>query len=481
MNILETLREWVLRRLRIEPAQPRQFYIQEELTFEDNAALNRIWYKGDASELSQVYQQIGGTGFWAAAKNSKVQRIHTGIPGEIVDTLAQLVAADLLDVKIPDQKPLEDVLTTILDGSRFHEVLEDAIAQTLYIGDGAFRLRYDTEAASHPLIEFVPGDRVQFKRLGAKDAEIIFCTSYRRGSQDYLLRERHGAGYVRYELTDASGVPQSLSMLPETADLADLDFDESICLAVPLRFSRSKTYAGRGQSIFDRKRGSFDALDEAWSQWMHAVRKSHVKTYIPEALTRYDAQTGAPLRTDDFTDNYVMIGSNMSENGHDQITSVQPHIEHEGYLAAYITALDLALQGILSPSTLGIDVKKLDNAEAQREKEKATLYMRNRIVQALQKTLPGLFRAALWLNAVVTETSVPDNLEITVNFGEYANPSFEAQVETLGKAKTSRILSNEALVEELWGDTKTDTWKSEECARLNEMDGMAAPSDDTEF
>ena len=43
----------------------------------------------------------------------------------------------------------------------------------------------------------------------------------------------------------------------------------------------------------------------------------------------------------------------------------QPSIPHDSYLASYVTALDLCLQGVISPSTLGIDVKKLDNAEAQ--------------------------------------------------------------------------------------------------------------------
>ena len=476
MNILETLRAWLQRRLHIEPAQPRQFTIQESLTFEDNAALNRIWYKGDPAELSQVYSQLGGTGFWTMSAHAKVQRIHTGIPGEIVDTLAQLVAADMLDVKLPDVPTLEKTLSDILEKCSFHEILEDAVAQTLVVGDGAFRIRYDPDRSELPSIEFVPGDRVELD-----GDEIVFCTLYRRGSREYLLKEHYGTGYIRNVLTDASGSPMPLDTLPETEGLTDLHFDADICLAVPLLFSRSKAYRGRGQSIFDRKRGSFDSLDEAWSQWMHAVRKSHVKTYVPEALARYDGQTGAPMRPDDFTDSYILVGSNLAENGRDQITAVQPQIEHEGYLAAYMTALDLCLQGLISPSTLGIDVKKLDNAEAQREKEKATLYTRNRIVQALQKTLPELFRAALWLYAAVTETAFPDGLEITAEFGEYANPSFEAQVETLGKAKSSRILSNEALVDELWGDTKTEQWKSEECARLNALDGMTAPSDEVDF
>ena len=42
----------------------------------------------------------------------------------------------------------------------------------------------------------------------------------------------------------------------------------------------------------------------------------------------------------------------------------------------------------------------------------------------------------------------------------------------MGKAKSSGIMSNEAVVEELYGDTKTDEWKQEEIDRLNARDGM---------
>ena len=40
-------------------------------------------------------------------------------------------------------------------------------------------------------------------------------------------------------------------------------------------------------------------------------------------------------------------------------------------------------------------------------------------------------------------------------------------------AKTTGIISNEALVDELWGDTKTAQWKAEELGRLEAADGMA--------
>ena len=125
----------------------------------------------------------------------------------------------------------------------------------------------------------------------------------------------------------------------------------------------------------------------------------------------------------------------------------------------------------MSPSTLGIDVKKLDNAEAQREKEKATLYSRNNIVNQLQKVLPKLVDIVFKAYDTYNLTAIED-IDIDVTFGEYANPSFESQVETISKAKTGGIMSVEASIEELYGDTKDDEWKQEEVARLKAEQGI---------
>ena len=126
----------------------------------------------------------------------------------------------------------------------------------------------------------------------------------------------------------------------------------------------------------------------------------------------------------------------------------------------------------MSPSTLGIDVKKLDNAEAQREKEKTTLYSRNNIVEQLQKVLPKLVTATFNAIDTLNKTAIKD-IDIDVTFGEYANPSFESQVETVSKAKQGGIMSIEASVDELYGDTKDDEWKQEEIARLKAEQGIS--------
>ena len=85
----------------------------------------------------------------------------------------------------------------------------------------------------------------------------------------------------------------------------------------------------------------------------------------------------------------------MAEDAKSQIDVVQPSIDCDAYLATYINNLDVCLQGILSPSTLGIDVKKLDNAESQREKEKTTLYTRGELIAVLSQSLNRLADAAL--------------------------------------------------------------------------------------
>lgn len=205
---------------------------------------------------------------------------------------------------------------------------------------------------------------------------------------------------------------------------------------------------------------------------MDALRAGRSKTYIPEDMIPKNENNGTLLKPNPFDNRFIQTASAFAEDGRSGIEVKQPDIPHDSYLASYVTALDLCLQGIISPSTLGIDVKKLDNAEAQREKEKATLYTRNAIVEAMQEQLPKL--AAACINAYIMSLGkAPEEVEVSIPFGEYANPSFESQVETVSKAKQGGIMSIEASVEELYGDSKDKQWKAEEIQRLKEEQGIA--------
>ena len=55
-SIKRSVRSW----LNVVPANPYNIQINEVLDFETNAIRNRIWYRGDSSELEQMYQQKPG-------------------------------------------------------------------------------------------------------------------------------------------------------------------------------------------------------------------------------------------------------------------------------------------------------------------------------------------------------------------------------------------------------------------------------------
>ncbi len=479
MKVVDRMADSIRRGLRsflqIEPAQQNVIMINEQLDFNANAAKNRIWYRGNSDELSQLYKNLPGEGnrtrFWAAVPTvgMEIEKNHTGIPGIIVDTLAAIVVADMNGVELPGK--YQAIWDDIAEDNQFEDLVEDAVADTLVVGDGAFRISFDPELSELPILEYVPGDQVEYVYSRNRLREIIFRTEYFYNRQKYILEETYGKKYIRSTLLkDGKELP--VDYIPDTANIKPLvTWQDDFMMAVPFKVFKSSRYKNRGGSIFDKKADSFDNLDECWSQWMDALRKARTKEYIPDRLLPRNPNTGEVLMPNAFDNAYIQRDANMQEGVAEKIDLVQPAIPTESYLSTYTTALDLCLQGVISPSTLGIDVKKLDNAEAQREKEKATLYTRNKIVDALQNVLPRLVDVVLKAYATWNKQAVED-IKADIPFGEYANPSFESQVETVSKARTGQIMSIEASVEELYGDSRDDQWKSEEVARLKAEQGI---------
>lgn len=471
-NMSEKIKSGIRSWLRIEPAQRNTFHITETLDYESNAIKNRIWYRGDSEELSQLYSQLQGdrTRFWAATctPGLEIRKIHTGLPGMIADVLTSIVVADMHDIKIEDSRQSE--WDKIAEDNNFNDLISDALSESLYIGDGAFKVSFDTALSKYPIIEFYPGDKIDITHNRGRVKEVIFKTIYHHDKKEYLLLETYGYGYIEYEL-QREGKEIDITSIPQTAGLKPVVWKDNFCMAIPFKVFKSSKWKGRGKSIFDVKMDNFDSFDEAWSQWMDALRRNRTKEYIPEDMLPRNPNTGEVLKPNTFDNSYIQIDSPMQEKATKKIELVQGDIPHESYLSTYITALDLCLQGLISPSTLGIDVKKLDNAEAQREKEKATLYTRNKIVEAMQNTLPKLINTTMKAWDTWNKKAVKD-MEVEVPFGEYANPSFESQVETVGKGKIQGIMSIEACVEELYGDSKDEKWKTEEVARLKAEQGI---------
>lgn len=457
--------------LKIEPAQRLSVVVDEEMDFPTTAFCHRLWYRGKAAELNQFYKQMDdSTGrFWGAVptRGLEIRKTHTGIPKIIVDTLANIVTRDLNDLNF-EKIEQNDVWKAVESENKLKDLYNRAIQDALVIGDGAFKVSLDASFSKYPIVEWYAGDRVEFKRERGRIREVIFTDEYTSKGKTYTLKQICGFGYVDYKLYKGdTEVP--LDEIDETKGLQPVQFDDSFMLAVPFMITESERWKGRGASIYEAKTDNFDALDEAWSQWVHAMRTSRPVRYIPDTCIMRDEKNGKMLKPNAFDNQFIEVAGDMSERAENRISTEQPDFPSESYNNTFITALDLALQGIISPSTLGIDVKKLDNAEAQREKEKATLYTRNNIIDAftpmLQKLIEVVFKAYYTAHMKPLE-----DIDIDVSFGEYANPSFEAVVETLSNPNTP--MSIEAKVDEMWGDSKDKEWKDAEVKRIKEQQGI---------
>ena len=452
----------------IKAPQALQVDIEQLTNFEGHTFINKIWYRGSANELDQLYAQINdniqnNNNFWSSrpSKNSTIRKVHTGLPAMIVDTLADISTDDLDNIEVKNR---QEEWNAIEKENKIKELVREAIACALWGGDGAFKWSIDTDISQYPIIEFYPADRVEYEYERGRLIAIIFKTKKLIKDKKFELRERYDKSGITYSLYDEDKKELDITQYPEFEKYVPVINNAGFMMAKQFMLRKSQKFEGRGKSIFDGKLDNFDAFDEVWSNWLLAVRKGQIKTYIPDCYMPRDPKTGMILRGNDFDSDYV-VGSDMGENAKNTIMTTQGEIQYEALLNSYVTALDQCLQGLISPSTLGIDTKKLDNAEAQREKEKTTLYKRNQIVEVLEETLKDIiditFKVLDNMNGLA-----PTDTEATITFGGYCNPSFEAQIETVGKASTSGVMSVESIVDEIWGDNRNEQWKAEEVQRI---------------
>lgn len=477
MKIGETIKQKLISWLMLDKnANPMSIRVLETMDFETNVFKNKMWYRGDASELHQFYTQyddmMGNVKFWQSTSSNSVdfRKMHSGLPSLIIDTLADITFDDMNEFEFDNNDAKE--LWENIEKELPNDFIKNSFKKVMYLGDGAIRFVYHPHESKYPIAEFYEADKVDFIYKHGKIHKIIFKMPYIIEDREFTLKEIHTEYGYTYELENERGVRVPIRDYPEFSGLKSFHKNSKYFMCVPIILGESSKYDGRGKSLIDGKEDSFDAFDEAHSQIIEASRDNRTKQYIPETMIPKDPNTGETLKPNVFDGRFIRIkGQTGTESATSTIDVVNPQMDANGLLTAYTTTLDACLQGLISPSTLGIDVKKLDNAEAQREKEKATLYTRNKIIKVAEKVIPKIVETALLLMDMVNRKDYHE-YDINVSFGEYANPSFEAVVETVGKAKQYKIMSNERVVDEMYGDTLDDDEKQKEIERLNNIDGF---------
>mgnify|MGYP006952759293 CR=1 FL=1 len=493
MDIIDRVRQKILRFLRLDrlpgnPNSDRLTYINDPEALDEEALSEaRVWYLGDSNELLNYYTQRAASGFaenqtydrnranyfWGISPTEgNIKRVHSGVPRAIVDTLAAAVGRP--KVSAPDGSDLGPLLGKC---GFWEQYSQRQVPMTLAEGWGCWRFSVpgDSRLGDWPMAEFCEARDVEFAVRSGRTIGAIFKSYYREGGKDYVLLEtrrvnERGNSAIEYSLyrlgRNDEATPCPLSEVRGLEGLRDVEFPGlRRMLAVPCRFYLDPDRPGYGRSVYAGRYDLFDDLDQSLSQRSQTSRVSTpVEYYSPDVLER-DGRTGEPRMPKVYNRQYVMKSGIPDGDGRvdNSIQTTQPALNFDQYSQEQRAILDMILTGLLSPATMGIDVAKKDNADAQREKEKITLMTRDTIVASEEGIVAECALDLAALKVYMDSGSIPTSEpSVSVKFPGFANPSFESQAQTLLPLWQAGAISDGQFVERLYGDGMSPEEKGRE-------------------
>lgn len=513
MTVKEWLKNKILRFLGIEHLSENPN--SQRLTFiSDNDDIimaeimeNKTWYIGNSSELLNLYtgQEVFGYYknplynrnsrflFWGLSSSEcDIKRIHCGIPNAIITTLVNAIgypdisvnnsAAISLDA-IEQNKKLNDKLLNILDKNSFkNKYNQEQMPLTMVEASGAWKIDIDPDFADYPILQYYEAENVEFYEKYGKVIGIVYKDYYKKDNKDYIKFEirridKNKDSVIEHELyrlgKNNDLIKCDLSDIPELADLKPLRIPGlNRILGVPCKFFHNPIYPTRGRSIFSGKIEMFDLLDEIWSQLSQTNRVSTPVEYYPvDTLER--TKNGVAVLPTRYNRQFIKKEGVPDGDGNTdgKIETTQPQLNYNQYIEAFRATLDCILTGMLSPATMGIDVAKKDNADAQREKEKVTTMTALNIEDSEEKVIKELCTLLLMVQEYIDTGKITiTDYDIVVKYKDIATPSFNQNLQILGAARQMGNISNKMYVDLLWGDTLTEEQKEEEIKRLEEKE-----------
>lgn len=514
-----TLKQWIQKKVLglLKVSQNNQLPSEEErLTFiNDKQAISRmrvreynVWYAGDSEELLNFYTH-GNTisyyyepfftrnkrgYFWAInSTENDIKRTHSSQPRNIIDVLTAILGVPEVKAgnkELPEYwNKVNDVLQKIIKDNNFWEIYEqEQVPYTMVEGWGCWKIAWDMDVSKYPIPMYYRAENVEFIYKLNRIIGVMFKDYYSDGKKRYLITETrytaHGDLIIEkeiFEVTSSAEDDATLKKINFTDVEAFKDVEKKFVvegydglLATPCVYFKDPTGDTHGRSLFSGKIDLFDDLDQALSQSANTVRKSTPVEYFDTDFLERDRQTGMPIQPKVYDRKYIMVKGATSSDGssmsREPITVSQPSIDFSKYSAEAVQILLQIMNGIISPATLGMDIAKKDNAEAQREKEKVTIFTRNKLARSEKNILEKLFNELLIANELMnTGTVTVFDYTLSVTYPEFADESFENKITILGDMLGKGALSYKMYLTKLYGGSLSEEDYKQELEFLEEF------------
>lgn len=485
-----------------------------------------IWYLGDSDRLKNFFTRENAIGynmdplynenkksyFWAVSSTEHdIKRTHSGHPRNIVDTLVAIMSIPNITNDLDKGNTINQNLVKILKANNFkQQITQLSRPLTLVEGWGAWKINWDHKLSDYPILLYYRADRVDFIYQSNQLRAIIYKDFFQDvDGKNFVLYETRRLGdytdpatnvtstslYIEkelYEITPSDQLmPCKLDRLPQLKDIVPQVVIQNFksFLGYPNIFYHDVSEEFYGRSIFTGKTDIFDDLDQCFSQGANTVRRSTVHEYFNTLYLETDPVTGLPIQPDAFDRKYIKYAGSKGADGDAAgslpVQVVQPGVNFQQYSEEERNLLLQAISGIMSPATLGIDVAKKDNADAQREKEKVTIFTRNILLDEEQTVFEhvcsDLLVAYELMNLKDGEQLSCKSYNINVQYATFANESFEKKLETVQTGWAGGLISDKMALDLLYGDSISKERRDDELKFLEDQrkkQEMVPPTED---
>lgn len=445
------------------------------ILFDKNYSLeqNKVLYRGDTSEILRWYKTHRPRNamyttnlFWRVVTgNAPIQ--HYPLANIITKTMVNLLFSDnprveALSGNLARDKKLNATLDDILKENEFGDLLQRSVELESYSGVVAYKFVMDPDFSDNPIIQAYPKEDIEVIKQYDRLSEIIFKDYYEVKDNKYVLWTICGRGYIDYKLfRDGKKLEEvSVDTLDETRGLSRLEIMNSDGTPYKDILAIYKENKAGGLSDYNNLYDDFAALDEIYSNMIDFIRKSRIKTYIPETLLDQDVQTGKRSQRNEYDSSDIVLHDSNPAGTTQEVKRDIVDINNsiQGYKDAFNNTLLNALSTAgLSPCSIGLDIAGANSsALALNIRERVSLRTRSEKQKRWTEALEKLAKLLLSLSgAKVVEGKMYLNTydkDIKVTFPEYETPSFSEQVATLSQALDANLIDLESALKMLYPD-----------------------------
>lgn len=484
MTLFEKIREKIKKLVRVQyndenPESVDNVFINDEQLLDlQKIREYKAWASGDDDELNNFYTVESIYGFvqepiylrnrnsWfrsVAAFENGYKVCHSGLGAAMISTIVNVVG----DYKVNSvNQEITDYIEKIENDIRLSEIIkEQELPSVLTTGQGAIKIVFDTDVSRGASVQVYDAENCDFIIEMGKVIGVVFKDYLTYEKENYVLLETRRiskeGSVIEFELYKQKGGSRSvvkvpLETIPDLANHKNIVIEGSKRLtAVPCVIFEDTYKKGKGRSFLHGLPSQFDSLDQVLSQANMTIRVSTPVEYYPvDVLDR--GRNGQATMPKSFFRQYVKKAGIPDADGrlNSEITTTQPNINADQYGNEASRIIANCLLGKLSPCSLGIDLTRQDNAEAQREKEKTTIATRDKVISKQKRIIKETIELLIIFNQYL-ETGVinlEQTFDFSVDFNEFANPSFEERIGYLSSIYANGGISEERYVNEVWHD-----------------------------